>query len=637
MPADHVRRVALRRHELRAAAFRLAADCQRVLDEPAVLSRPAISQGLTNAFLATRRLMAVTADPVGDDLGNREQVLSNAAREAEQAIVNAMNELLPLVGATTDEQIILLDLRAIRDAARGLSNTSETEAPDRSRRREGDTGAIAIHARPARVLVVDDDDGLRGLLERLLRTMGYEVIPAEDGQVALDLALEQLPDLVLTDIDMPRMDGRTLLRELKVHASTKDIPVIVVSSQKDLASVSSIIEAGAEDHIVKPYEAMLLRARVVASLERKRLRDVELDVLRRISELTAAAKAVEDDNYQPGALGAVAARGDALGQLARVFDRAVTGLKSREERLERRLQTLRGELRSTIPGPSNQETSPDSPFSVGQLLANRYEILGQIGRGGMGMVYRARDAHLDGVVAIKVIGPKVLEKDPTLLDRMKSEARLARKISHRNVVRLHDFGEWEGTHYLTMEFVPGQTLSNILDRRGRLTVESTLAVGTQLCHALAVAHDADVIHRDIKPSNVLLEPDGALKLADFGIARSLSRDLHLTESGMIVGTIQYMAPEQLLGKPLDNRADVYAVGVVLYECLTGHPPFAHGDTSQVLGQIMAEKAPPLENLVTDIPSRLARLIHRQLRFNPDERASSASELAERLAEIELHA
>jgi serine/threonine protein kinase len=203
------------------------------------------------------------------------------------------------------------------------------------------------------------------------------------------------------------------------------------------------------------------------------------------------------------------------------------------------------------------------------------------------------------------------------------------------VVRMHDLGEFNGTYFITMEFMPGVTVQELLDKRGRLTVESTLAIGTQMCEALAVAHELQIIHRDIKPGNALVHPDGSLKVMDFGIARSVDQDaLRLTAGGLIVGTPQYMAPEQLRGKPVDARADLFAVGVMLYECLAGQPPFTADSPLGLLTAIAEQAATPLDQLVADLPPRLAPLIHQQLSFEAADRSQSAMELARKLHEID---
>jgi hypothetical protein len=411
----------------------------------------------------------------------------------------------------------------------------------------------------------------------------------------------------------------------------------MISSQDDLRSVTRCIELGADDHIGKPYEPRLLQARISASLERKQMRDLELDHLRRVAVLTSAAEEVEREAYVSGSLRELVARDDELGRLARVFDRMVSGLKSREQRLQHRLRELRREMGGAITGSDAAAVSAESPFASGEILASRYEIKGHLGKGGMGMVYHALDRELGEEVAVKVVRRDIVSRDPGMVERLKSEIRLARRISHRNVVRAHDLGEWKGTYFITMELVKGITVAELIDRRGRLTVDSTLAIGSQLAEALAVAHEEQIVHRDIKPANLLIDGAGVLKVMDFGIARLIERDVNLTLGGFIVGTPQYMAPEQLMGAAVDARADLFSAGVVLYECLAGRPPFVAESPLSLMAAMTEGNYPRLRDAVGQVPESVEALIDKLLQLQPNARVASARELAHKLGELEQSA
>ena len=276
---------------------------------------------------------------------------------------------------------------------------------------------------------------------------------------------------------MPEVDGYAVLEELKGSPATRDIPVIMISALDDMPSVVRCIEHGAEDFLPKPFDPVLLRARISASLEKKRLRDAEKEYLEQVQRVIEAASAVEGGKYAPGTLSAVAQRGDALGRLARVFDGMATQVKAREDRLREQVRSLRGEIdvarRRTADFPAALD---GGNLHAGQNFAERYEIIAVVGRGGMGTVYRARDRELDEEIAIKTVRPEFV-MDDSLIDRFKSEIRLTRRITHRNVVRAHDFGEWRGIYYLTMEYVEGITLRQLIDTQGRLGIPSTLAIG----------------------------------------------------------------------------------------------------------------------------------------------------------------
>ncbi|HEX7937787.1 MAG TPA: protein kinase, partial [Gemmatimonadaceae bacterium] len=549
----------------------------------------------------------------------------------------AMTRVLQFVALTPADEMLLRDARAIRSAAEDLLKASSDPAP-----RSADGGVRHPHPKTEdqrpRVLVADDSLAQRDLLRRFLKRLDCDVIDARDGATALGIAQHEHLDLIITDVNMPQLDGLALLKELKASLTTCDIPVIVVSGEGGLQSVVDCIAHGAEDHLAKPYESTLLTARVKASLERKRMRDVERQYLRRVAQLTEAAKAADRDGYVPGSLDLVAAADDELGSLARVFDRLVSGMRSREDRLKHRLVELRREMTESSERAVDIELVPDvSPFGGGEIAGGRYKVIGQVGSGGMGMVYHARDMELGEDVALKVVRRNLVAADPAIVTRLKSEVRLARKISHRNVARTHDFGEWDGTYFISMEYVEGISVSDLLDRRGRLSISSTLAIGTQLVEALAVAHEQQIIHRDIKPANLIVDNAGVLKVMDFGIAKSIERDERITLGGFVVGTPHYMAPEQLVGGVVDERSDLYAVGVVLYECLTGRTPFDAESEQALMSQLSAGTYVAVGELVRDVPRDLEALIHQQLRFRAADRIPSARDLAHRLSEIELRA
>src|SRR5437870_8456506 len=237
--------------------------------------------------------------------------------------------------------------------------------------------------------------------------------------------------------------------------------------------------------------------------------------------------------------------------------------------------------------------APGTTLRPGTLFANRYEVKDLLGMGGMGVVYRAFDRELQEAVAIKTLRPEALAGDGVALERFKQEIRLARRIAHRNVVRTYDLGEVNGLYYLTMEYVEGTSLKQLIGTRGRLPVPVVLTIGKQLCRALEVAHEQGVIHRDIKPQNIVVDPTGFLKVMDFGIARlaTPATGKGLTQEGMWIGTPDYMSPEQLSGLELDARSDLYSAGVVLFECLTAGFPFVAASVYALIGKHL-EQSPP---------------------------------------------
>ena len=275
---------------------------------------------------------------------------------------------------------------------------------------------------------------------------------------------------------------------------------------------------------------------------------------------------------------------------------------------------------ATPPGAASS-----APLARGSVLGGRFAIDAVLGEGGTGVIYRAVDRELGEPVAIKTLRPGVLAGDPTALDRLKSEIRLARRLTHRNVVRIHDFGEDQGIHYITMELVQGTPLTTLIRRQGRLPVPGTLSVAKQLCRALQAAHEQGIIHRDIKPHNLMLQPDGVLKVLDFGVARLVRRTTAgLTQAGMVVGTPEYMAPEQLLDEDVDARADLYAVGVVLYECLTGKRPIDGDSVVTLIARVLAEDPVPPRTLNPEVPPPLSALVMRLLSRDRAQRPADAA-------------
>jgi serine/threonine protein kinase len=248
----------------------------------------------------------------------------------------------------------------------------------------------------------------------------------------------------------------------------------------------------------------------------------------------------------------------------------------------------------------------------------------------MGVVYKARDRELDDLVALKML-KREAAGDQALLGRLKSELKLARRITHPHVLRTHDFGEIEGVPFISMEYVRGITLRGMLEQSGRLPFSAAVWLSRQLLSGLASAHALAILHRDIKPENVLLDPGGNLKLMDFGLARPVERrERGETREGWIVGTPHYLSPEQIEAKEPTPRSDVYACGVVLYELFTGRLPFEGGSPMEILMQHAQQPPRPPRELWPEMPARLEQLILATLAKNPADRPADAGELLARL-------
>jgi serine/threonine protein kinase len=270
-----------------------------------------------------------------------------------------------------------------------------------------------------------------------------------------------------------------------------------------------------------------------------------------------------------------------------------------------------------------------------------YEVIGRLGAGAMGEVYRARDTRLGRAVALKVLRTGA---DPELLHRLDREARAASALNHPNIVHIYDVGEaagLEGAHYVVMELVEGETMRQRL-RPGPLAIPDVLDFGAQLADGLALAHRAGIVHRDLKPENLMVTPDGVLKILDFGLAKivaalvedveegqTLSR--HGTRAGTLLGTLEYMSPEQAAGRPVDHRTDQFSLGLILHEMVTGRPTFRRDTPAQVLAAVIEREAEALGRLRAGVPMALESLVARCLHKDPAQRFAKTDELAAALA------
>ncbi|MDH4196415.1 MAG: protein kinase [Candidatus Aminicenantes bacterium] len=271
-------------------------------------------------------------------------------------------------------------------------------------------------------------------------------------------------------------------------------------------------------------------------------------------------------------------------------------------------------------------------LTTGSLFAGRYQIIEELGHGGMGRVYRALDKKLNEEVALKLVRPEIAA-DRSTLDRFHNELKLARKISHPHVGRMYELMEEKGAHFITMEYVPGQDLRRLIRQTGQLTVAKAIAIGKEICEGLAEAHKQAIIHRDLKPSNIIIDRAGEARIMDFGIARSLAVKGR-TGAGVMIGTPEYMSPEQVEGKEVDARSDIYSLGIILYEMLTGRVPF-EGDTPFTVGVKHKSATPKNPKLLNPhIPDNLSGIVLRCLEKEKTGRYPSAGDLRADLERVE---
>ncbi len=296
------------------------------------------------------------------------------------------------------------------------------------------------------------------------------------------------------------------------------------------------------------------------------------------------------------------------------------------------------ECATPLPIPEAGEVLPTETLEIvpepqisGTVFAGRYKVIEELGRGGMGRVYRAYDNHLREEVALKIIKPEVAS-DKKALERFSNELKLARKIIHRNVCRMYELMEYQGVRFISMEYVPGEDLKSFIRRARRLDIGAAVAIAVQLCEGLAEAHRLGVVHRDLKPSNIMIDKEGNAKIMDFGIARSLL-EKGITGEGRVVGTPEYISPEQIEGKAADSQSDLYALGVILFEMVCGTYPF-EGDTARIIAQkIQGKKPPDPKTINPHVPDALAKVILKCLEKR-ERRYQSATNVLADLQKIE---
>lgn len=370
-----------------------------------------------------------------------------------------------------------------------------------------------------------------------------------------------------------------------------------------------------------------------------------------LKALASAAQALAEGD-PPESLG-IDPTPDEVGVLTRTFKSMLAELKAKDQLLALLDTAGRGAIEgglvgsaaaSALPrgepqaGPTSEEWTrrlgaapaeaaelPEA-LSPGAVFAGRYRVDSLLGRGGMGVVLKVRDLQLDEDVALKVVRAG-LAVHSAFLDQLKQEIRLARKITHRYVLRTHDFGECDGIPYVTMEYLKGTTLRSLLDGRGRLPLALVLRIARQVAEGLEAAHAVGVVHRDIKPANVLFDVRGDAKIMDFGLAAPVAAESP-GESGTLVGSPRYMSPEQIRGERVDARTDLYALGIMLYELCSGLAPFDSPRINDLLALHLEAPVPNLSEASPDMTPDLSTLVHRLLKKKPEDRCQSATEVAE---------
>jgi len=281
--------------------------------------------------------------------------------------------------------------------------------------------------------------------------------------------------------------------------------------------------------------------------------------------------------------------------------------------------------------PTETFKAPTRELSTGSIIAGRYQIIEELGKGGMGSVYKVIDNELNEKVALKLLKPEIAADEETI-ERFRNELKLTRKISHKNVCRMYHLGKIEDTQYITMEYVSGEDLKSLIKKIGQLPVTKAVSIAQQVCEGLAEAHKLGIVHRDLKPQNIMIDEAGNARIMDFGIARSLKAK-GITEAGVMIGTPEYMSPEQVEGLETDHRSDLYSLGVILYEMVTGRVPFEGTTTISIALKHKKETPSNPREFNSQVPEDLSWMILRCMEKDKERRYQEAKELFTELGEI----
>jgi CheY-like chemotaxis protein len=425
----------------------------------------------------------------------------------------------------------------------------------------------------ATIVLAEDNEPVRRMAQMLLTRKGFEVHEHPDGAAAWAEVDQTPPDLVISDIQMPKMDGLELTRKVREKFDKRTLPVILISALSEEEDIVSGFEAGANDYLVKPYKNAELLAKVQVLLKERKF-------LRQDNE--PLPPPTPERPHVPG-----------------------------------------DEDTTTVRAPTEVPASPTYYF-------DKYLVKGEFGRGGMGTVYRAVRREDELEVALKILAPR-LSGNKTAVARFLREIRTLQGLSSENVVQVLDHGYDAGRYFLVMEAVEGDSLDRVVLRDGPLSETEAARVFWQVGDALQALTDQGLVHRDIKPANIIRRnADGQVKLVDFGLAKHEQEASALTETGYALGTSYYVAPEVIEGAKSDMRSDLFAVGVSLFEVLTGRRPFPGVVPYQIFKRIVSGPTPDPREFRANLAQGLVDVLAKLLEKDPASRYQSGKDLADAL-------
>lgn len=526
-----------------------------------------------------------------------------------------------------------------------------------------------------RVLIVEDQEFIRlGLAIALKKEARLDVVgTASDGLSAVSSATELRPDVVLMDIGLPGIDGIEAAKRVKRH--NQNVHVIMFTSHIDDDSIFTALAAGADGYCSKEASSVELAAAIETvykgaiwlppAIANRVLRTVttpgdltvrtvpqkgdldsrEINILSQIVQGKSGDEIARDLSLELGTV--LSQMHEVIDKLAR-SDRARAALSamrslasleaSDEEKVCPQCGAKFNSASDVCAFDGNVLLAADADPLIGKVFAERYQILSQVGIGGMSTVYKARHKFMNNDVAIKILAPKLVA-DLKSMKRFRQEAQITSSLEHPNIVTAHDFGiTAQGQIFLIMDFVEGRSLAAIITESGSLPVAKALNIFVQLCDALDHAHQKKIIHRDLKPGNVIIsegECGEKVKVVDFGIAKISqkfgSQNVSLTAHGEVFGSPVYMSPEQCTDSVMDERSDLYSLGCLMFESLTGRPPFYGSNTCETIRQQVFEPAPAMCMIgEAKIPTQLEQVVQKCLQKDPAARFDSARQLRDEL-------
>jgi len=514
----------------------------------------------------------------------------------------------------------------------------------------------------ARIVIVEDDVSLAGLLQDYLEQESHLVKVFHDGIEAQNFILANQADLIILDWDLPGLKGIEILRDYRTFGGR--CPVIMMTGHQAVEDKEAGFDGGADDYLTKPFNIKELGARIRGLLRRAQavvgnvvtVGDIVVDldtskVLKSGRAVTLVprefqllaylvrnrAQAPTSEElltrvWSTDAEMTVEAFNNVVRRLAKKLDPEgrmlrIDGIMNSAEFKVTSASTL------SLPGAESLGTSGGDAGDpmIGRALDNKYEIIKAIGGGASGQVYKGKHKMMNVTVAVKILAPQ-LSTQPELVRRFEREARAAGLLRHKNILLVHDLGLTEESQpYMVMEYLNGFSLAELLEQNGKLGVADTVEIVCQICQGIGKAHEAGLVHRDLKPGNIMLVAEGehtfTAKIVDFGLAKLIRPEdsESLTRTGALIGTPSYMSPEQCRSEPTDHRCDIYSIGCMLYEMLTGAKPFAATNIIEIYMKHAQEAPPPLvlSDVHPQLSSKLQQIVHRCLEKNRENRYQSA--------------